>query len=253
MTHLLTQISHPAVFAHRGASRFAPENTLAAFQLAVRQKADGIELDVKLSADQQLVVIHDQTVQRTTNGSGPVRAMPLAALRELDAGARFDPAFAGEKIPTLGEVFETVGRETLINIELTNYATPLDGLPELAANLVQHHGMQARVLFSSFNPIALFRIRRKLPETPVGLLTFAGRYGSLVRGLTRGWLSYQTLHPNAAEVTPALLQWAHNAGRRVYPYTVNDPDEMQKLGAWGVDGIFTDDPPLALKLFKPGR
>jgi glycerophosphoryl diester phosphodiesterase len=166
----MQQLPKPTIFAHRGASAYAPENTLAAFKLAIEQKAPAIELDAKLSADGQIMVIHDQTVNRTTQGSGKVGEMTLAALRELDAGIHFTPPFKGEKIPTLEEVFETVGKQIFINVELTNYASILDDLPEKAATLVKRFGLTSSILFSSFNPLALLRAKRIVPEVPIGLL-----------------------------------------------------------------------------------
>ena len=109
--------TRPLIYAHRGASALAPENTLAAFLLAQRLGADGIELDVMFTADKQLIVIHDDTVDRTTNGHGKVAEMPLAALRELDAGSYFGEAFRGEKLPTLAEVYEALGGKLRINVE----------------------------------------------------------------------------------------------------------------------------------------
>src|SRR5512139_1857475 len=120
---VLESLSQPIIFAHRGASAHAPENTLAAFELALAQQADAIELDVKLSADGRVIVIHDSTVDRTTDGHGKVKDMSLADLKALDAGSFFSSEFAGEKIPTLDEVFEAVGRRTFINIELKNHRT----------------------------------------------------------------------------------------------------------------------------------
>src|SRR3990170_393671 len=106
---MFNQLPRPVIFAHRGASAYAPENTLAAFSLAVRQKSDGIELDAKLSADGHVVVIHDQTVDRTTSSRGRVADLTLADLREMDAGSHFDVEYKGERIPTLEEVFEAIG------------------------------------------------------------------------------------------------------------------------------------------------
>src|SRR3972149_525582 len=133
---MLSGFPIPAIFAHRGSSAHAPENTLAAFELALQQEADGIELDAKLSADQQEDIIHDQTVDRTTHGTGRVRDLSPPALRELDAGSHFDVAFRGELIPTLAEVFEAVGKRTFINIELKNYESPNDPLPQKVVQLV---------------------------------------------------------------------------------------------------------------------
>jgi glycerophosphoryl diester phosphodiesterase len=126
----LEKLLQPVIFAHRGASAWAPENTLAAFRLAVEHGAPAIELDVKLTSDRKVVVLHDQTVDRTTNGHGDLRQFSLADLRELDAGGPFSAEYQGERIPTLVEVFEAVGKQVYINIELTNYASTRDKLPE---------------------------------------------------------------------------------------------------------------------------
>ena len=147
---MLTSLSQPVIFAHRGASAHAPENTLAAFELALAQNADAIELDVKLSADGYAVVIHDPTVDRTTGSRGRVRDLSLQQLRSLDAGSLLSEKYGGEKIPTLEEVFESVGKRTFINVELTNYSTPRDSLVETVCILVKRFGLQKRVLFSSF-------------------------------------------------------------------------------------------------------
>lgn len=236
----------PTIFAHRGSSAHAPENTLAAFELAIRQAADGIELDAKLSADQEVVVIHDQTVDRTTDGTGRVRDLPLAALRELDAGSHFDVAYRGESIPTLSEVLEAVGQRIFINIELTNYETPNDALPEKLAQLVLHHGLSDRVLFSSFNPFIVRRIHRLLPEVPIGLLILPGFVGKLVRGWPGKLIvAYQALHPRLTDVTDTLVRRAHQAGKRVNVFTVNQASDMRFLFSLAVDGIFTPDPLLA--------
>ena len=163
---MLQKLPQPSIFAHRGSSAYAPENTIAAFELAVAQKADAIELDAKLCADGQVVVIHDQTVNRTTNGTGKVFELPLSGLKKLDAGNWFSAEFNGESIPTLGEVFEAVGNQIYINIELTNYASIRDDLPEKVVDLVKKHGMAERVLFSSLTllrsekPTATFPMRQ---------------------------------------------------------------------------------------------
>ena len=149
----LFRVHHrPLVIAHRGASAYAPENTLAAFRLAAEQGADAVELDAKLSADGQVVVIHDPTVERTTNGSGEVRQLSLAQIKSLDAGGFLSPQFAGEPIPTLAEVFDAVGHQLLINVELTNYASPRGRPGRKVVGLVKDFHLEERVLFSSFHP-----------------------------------------------------------------------------------------------------
>jgi glycerophosphoryl diester phosphodiesterase len=236
-------LPRPTIFAHRGASAYAPENTLVAFELAVAQKADAIEFDVKLSSDDQVVVIHDQTVDRTTNGTGRVQDLPLAALQELDAGSYFDSAYQGESIPTLSQVFETVGRKLFINIELTNYSSTSDFLPERVAELTRLHGLVDNIIFSSFNPMVLRRIHRILPTVPIGFLTHPG----LSSIIGRTWfgklmIDYQAFHPELRDASQDLVKNMHQSGHRVHVYTVNNVNDMARLFSYDVDGIFTDDP-----------
>ena len=246
----ISQLSRPAVFAHRGASAHAPENTLAAFLLAIEQGADGIELDTKLTRDGYPVVIHDQTLMRTTGTAGRVGELRLGELRRLDAGSHYDIAYRGELIPTLDEVFATVGHRTLLNVELTNYASPTDSLPEKVAGLVERHGLAARVIFSSFNPLALVRVRRCLPQVPVGLLALPGWPGAWARSWIGRLLHYDALHPALVDVSPAMVEKVHRHGERINVYTVNQAQEMRRLAQWGVDGLITDDPLLALRVLS---
>lgn len=245
---MYNSLPRPTVFAHRGASAHAPENTLAAFRLAAQVNAPAIELDAKLTADGEVVVIHDQTLDRTTNGSGVVNQLPFSALHELDAGVKFDPKYKGEKIPTLSEVFEAVGHKLFINIEITNYASPFDALPNKVAELVRQHGLQDRVLYSSYFGLSLHRAHRITPQVPLGLLAFPGIKGSLARSFLGKLTHYQALHPEAGDVNPRLIARVHRDGKRVHAYTVNDPLVMHRLFTWGIDGIFTDDPYLALQV-----
>lgn len=246
---MFEKIQRPIVFAHRGASADAPENTLAAFELALRQGSDGIELDAKLSADGHIVVFHDQTLDRTTGVSGRIKDLTLSELRKLDAGSHFDVCYRGEPIPTLEEVLKAVGQLTFTNIELTNYASITDQLPEKVANLVRRMKLTHRVMFSSFNPIALRRIQRLLPEVPIGYLALTGNKGLFARSwLGRILVRYQTLNPEFSDVSAELVEKMHRLHRGVLTYTVNDAEEMRRLFELGVDGIFTDDPALALRV-----
>jgi glycerophosphoryl diester phosphodiesterase len=243
--NLLYQLPRPTIFAHRGSSKYAPENTLAAFVLAVEQGADAIELDAKLTADNQVVVIHDQTVDRTTSSAGLVKEKKFSELCKLDAGSHFDNTFAEETIPSLDQVFEAVGRKIFFNIELTNYTSITDGLPEKVAQLVKKHDLASWVMFSSFNPIALFRARRILPNVPIGLLALLGERGAWARSRWGKLLSYQALHPNYLDITQELVEKLHKQGCRVHPYTVNQADDMRNIFRLDTDGIITDDPILA--------
>jgi glycerophosphoryl diester phosphodiesterase len=246
---MITHFPTPIIFAHRGASAHAPENTLAAFDLALKQGAPAIEFDVKLTSDRQVVIIHDQTLNRTTNGSGAVTKQPLAALRELDAGSWLSVDFRGEKIPTLDEVFEAVGKKLLMNVELTNYATPFDGLVHEVAVLVKKHGLQEHVIFSSFFPTNLMIARRLLPAVPRGQLILEGNSGWWQRA-AGNFMALDAEHPFTADVSADSVKHAHAKGRRVHTWTVNDPADMRHLRSLGVDGIFTDDPLIGMENFK---
>jgi glycerophosphoryl diester phosphodiesterase len=241
---------HPIILAHRGASVHAPENTLAAFELALAQGAHGVELDVKLSADGEVVVFHDATVERTTDGQGKVAQLSLAALRELDAGSFFSDEFRGEKIPTLFEVFETIGNRTIINVELTNYKTPRDGLADKVCELVGRFELQDRVHFSSFLSSNLKRTRKLLPDTSCGLLALGGWMGWWARSFGFNFGEYQALHPGLKDTTARQVARVHRLKRRVIVWTVNDGEDMRRLFNWGVDGIITDDPKLAVEILS---
>lgn len=245
---MLTSLSQPVIFAHRGASAHAPENTLAAFELALAQNADAIELDVKLSADGFAIVIHDPTVNRTTGRAGHVKDLPFQQLRSLDAGGFFAEKYRGEKIPSLEEVFEAVGKRTFINVELTNYSTPRDSLVETVCMLVKRFGLQKQVLFSSFFPMNLSKARAYLPDVPRGLLAVNGFLGAWARSFGFDFGKYQALHPYLNDVTSQQVQRVHRLNRRIHVWTVNAAEDMRRLFHWGVDGIFTDDPQLAVQV-----
>lgn len=245
---MLTSLPQPVIFAHRGASAHAPENTLAAFELALAQNADAIELDVKLSADGRAIVIHDPTVDRTTGSHARVKDLSFQQLRLLDAGGFFSEKYQGEKIPALEEVFEAVGKRTFINVELTNYTTPRDALVETVCMLVKKFGLQKRVLFSSFFASNLSKARAYLPEVPTGLLAFHGFLGAWARSFGFNFGGYQALHPYLKDVSSQQVQRVHRLNRRIHVWTVNAADDMRRLFHWGVDAIFTDDPQLAVQV-----
>jgi glycerophosphoryl diester phosphodiesterase len=247
---IFDRLPRPLIIAHRGASAYAPENTLASFNLAIEQQADAIELDVKLSADGVPVIIHDASVDRTTDGHGKVAKLTLAELRQLDAGSFFSETFRGEKIPTLEEVFEAVGKRIPINVELTNYyGTANDNLASIVAACVERHALQEWVFFSSFFLNNLKIAHRLLPKVPcalLGLPGFMGLFPSLI-----GWRdkSVQALNPHLGNTSPKLIQRMHQHGKSVRVWNVNTGNDMRLLRDWGVDGIFTDDPLLARRVY----
>jgi glycerophosphoryl diester phosphodiesterase len=244
---MLPELPRPIIFAHRGASAYAPENTLASFKLALAQGADAIELDAKLSADTQVVVCHDPTLDRTTDGTGDLSKKTLAELRALDAGSSFSNKFQGEKIPLLEEVFETVGKKLFIDVELTNYATPHDQLVEKVCALVIKHGLEGSVLFSSFFAHNLKKALRLLPNVPRGLLARVGWMGAWARSFGFTFGEYAALHPYLSDVNAQQIQRVHRLKRRVHVWTVNKTEQIIRLKDWGADGIFTVDPQSALR------
>jgi glycerophosphoryl diester phosphodiesterase len=244
---MLPELPRPTIFAHRGASANSPENTLASFKLALTQGADAIELDSKLSADGHVVVFHDPTLERTTDGTGYLSRKTLVELRALDAGSSFSDQFRGEKIPLLEEVFETVGKKLFINIELTNYATPFDQLVEKVCSLVIKHGLEASVFFSSFFAPNLKKAFRLLPSVPRGLLARPGWKGAWARSFGFTFGDYAALHPNLGDLNVQQIQRVHRLKRRVHVWTVRKTEQIIRFKDWGVDGIFAPDPESALR------
>jgi glycerophosphoryl diester phosphodiesterase len=216
---------------------------MAAFLLAGEMGADGIELDVHLSADVELVVIHDHTVDATTDGHGAVSTLSLAQLQQLDAGSRFDPRFAGERIPTLRQVFEGVGQRLLINVEIKappgrHPAT----LEQEVVRLIEESGMIDRVLISSFSPRSLRRARRLNRHIPLALLYSRPEPAVLPRLLRWGRIPYDALHPHYGLVDARTMGRARARGQRVNVWTVNETEDMRRMRDLGVDGIITNYP-----------
>ncbi len=246
-------LNRPAIVAHRGASAHAPENTLAAFHLAIDQGADAIELDARLTADGQVVVIHDDTVDRTTDGTGRVSSLTLAELQQLQVGNNFAQIHTPEKLPSLAEVFESVGQSIFTIVELKNISSPLDETPEKVASLVQKYNLEQNVFFISFNMIALLRARRSLPVVPLGLLTYAGLANLTIRSNLVRFGPGLGFIPNHQDVTPDLVHAAHRKKSRVYTYTVDKPGLIMNMLEAGVDGVFTNDPLAAHKVLVDFR
>lgn len=221
----------PKIIAHRGASASAPENTIEAFQLAFDLRADGIELDVMLSKDGQLVVIHDETLERTTNGAGLVKEKTLEELKTLDAGN-------GQKIPTLREVLDLYDGRFIINIELKNYSDVFNALPIKAAQLVREYALEDSVLISSFNPFNLPRYHKRAPNNDLGLITQPKQANKWIWRL----LKFDALHPHFSDVNQILVSSLHARNRKVNVWTVDDAKEIQRLANLGVDSIITNDP-----------
>ena len=221
------------VIGHRGAAGLAPENTLASFSRAVRLGVDGVELDVHLSADAHLVVIHDERVDRTTNGEGQVAATTLAALCRLDAGA-------GERIPTLDEVLEAMPARVAVNIELKGHGTAAPVARAVA-------GRKRPLLVSAFDHGELARFHGLCPDTPCAPLLAQWRPTVLDTARILGAWSVNLADRVADSATVTAVR---DSGCRCLVYTVNDAERAAALRAMGVAGVFSDYPD---RLLTPAR
>jgi glycerophosphoryl diester phosphodiesterase len=231
-----------AVIAHRGFSGAAPENTLAAFQKGIEIGSDMIELDIHLCKDGKVVVIHDETLERTTNAQGRVVDYTLKELKKFDAGSWFGPQFSGERIPTLGEVLELAKGRVPVNIEIKNPTHgqyPITQLADQALRKVKEAGMIHRVVFSSFNPLSLEWIKKKEPQVGVALLYHEP--WSILSDVTGGE-KYEVLNLRRTYLTKDKIAKIHKERMKVNVYTVNSQEEMEQFIRWAVDGIITNHP-----------
>lgn len=226
--------------AHRGASAYAPENTLAAFSKAVEMGADGVELDVHFSSDGVLMVTHDDTVDRCSDGTGLVVAHTLAELKALDFSNHM-PGFTGERIPTLAEVFSLLKPTgLLINIEIKAGGVPYPGIEAACLRLIREMGMEGQVMFSSFNHLALQEIHKAAPGLSLGILYMCG--------MVDPWLYCKHIGADAIHCSwynlmmPGLVEGCHKNGIKVHPWTVDEPKALALAKAAGVDAVITNVP-----------
>ena len=228
----------PFLWAHRGASGLAPENTMAAFAAAVECGVDGLELDIHLSRDGVPVVIHDETLDRTTDGHGRVRGKSWSQLRRLDAGSWFSGAFAGESIPALEEVLKTFGGRVRLNLEIKAFAAGVAVL-----ELLQRYP-HAESVVSSFDCRLLERLRATDASLPIAVLFAAGNWRHAVRRSVG--LRSVAFHPEAGQVGRPMIAVCRQAQLPVHAWTVDDPLTAKSLLRAGVNGLFSNHP-LALR------
>ncbi len=228
------------VDAHRGAARTHPENTLASFRAALAARADSVEFDVHLSADGVPVVIHDDAVDRTTDGTGSVASLTLAELRSLDAGSWKGARFAGERIPTLDEVLDLLVAADRINIELK---TPSADLVDLVVAGIEGRRLHHRVMVSSFHLDLLAASKRRLP----GVWTHLFLDEPLPAGFWEGeGRLVNSLGLPFEHVTKAVVDELRSRGRATWAWTVDDPDIAVRLAESGVAAVTTNDPVVML-------
>ena len=230
-----------AVIAHRGASSYAPENTIAAFDKALAMGVRHIEMDVHFSGDGHIVVIHDDTVDRTTNGSGPVASHTLRQLRSLDAGSRFGAAYGGERVPTLGEVLERYKDRLHFHIEIKARAK---GLARRTADLVRGYGVADSTTITSFQMARLEEVRAYAPELPAGWLVPSGSGSQLDDSAVERArdLGLTQIGPRGDLVTPELVAMLHDKGLVVHAWGVPSEELMRRVADAGVDGMTINFP-----------
>ena len=235
------------ILGHRGASGYAPENTIAAFGLGIRQGCHGFEFDVQLSRDGEPVVHHDWSVERTTGGTGDIRDLTFREIRSLDAGKWFSPEYRGEKIPALAEVLELIPEKMLLNVELKSRASDGPGLEEKTIAVLRKHGRLENTILSSFNHLSLKRARDIAPGIRLGMLYEA----LLLRPfdyLEKLDLGLYSIHPLHDYVSSDLVLETHLHGMKMACWTVNSTERARELLKDGVDIIITNYPDRCLEL-----
>ena len=235
------------VWAHRGASAYAPENTLEAFSLAAKQGADGVELDVQMTKDQKLVVIHDERIDRVSDAAGWVRDFALEELKRFSFN-RTHPEYVGAKIPTLAEVYELLRPTSLtVNVELKTGIFPYPGIEEAVLRLSEQMGMRERVIYSSFGHQSLVKLKELDSSVVTGLLYSDGWIG--VPSYAKQVVKVDALHPALYHMQDEeLLTQAKKLGLKVHVWTVNEKAHMEQLVHAGVDAIITNYPDIARKV-----
>ncbi|WP_461211394.1 glycerophosphodiester phosphodiesterase [Desulfocurvus sp. DL9XJH121] len=243
-------LTGPLCWAHRGYSARCPENTLPAFRAALDAGVHGVELDVNLSRDGELVVIHDETLDRTTSGAGPVAALTLAELKGLDAGSWFGPDFAGVRLPTLEEALDVLGGKLLVNIEIKPEARRAGAdVERRVLETLAARGLKDSVIISSFDYMALIRLRGLDEDIRLGLLLEGTEDNVDYRALASAVEAF-SLHTRADVLCPEVVDIFHDDGRGVFCWAHGGRDEgaaMDHALACGADGFFANDVELFLR------
>lgn len=246
---VLAQTRKTLNIAHRGASGSAPENTLAAIKKALEIGADIIEIDVHLSSDNQLIVIHDNTLDRTTTLKGNVKDHTLKELKNADAGSWFSPEFKNERIPTLDEVLYTINGKAILLIEIKDGSEVYPGIEKLTVEAVKRNGAESWCELQSFSQIAVEKMLEEKSSMPVYKLVVGNvpllplhHDGKMKSGSAYQYKKVTGINPNYRFARKRILKKLHERNQKMYVWTVNDEKLMKKLLLWGVDGIITNYP-----------
>jgi glycerophosphoryl diester phosphodiesterase len=235
-------------FAHRGFSGKYPENTLLAFGKAIEAGCDGIELDVHLSKDGELVIIHDELVDRTTNGRGLVADYTLAELQKLDASAGYSGVYGKNKIPTLQAYFELIKDTNIVtNIELKTGVNPYPGIEEKTLAMIDAYGLRDRIIISSFNHYSVLRMQALAPDMQYGFLEESWIVDMADYTAAHG---VQCIHPIFNAIDEAYVKAAREKGLAINTWTVNAEEDIRRMVELGIDGIIGNYPDLIGKVIK---
>lgn len=230
------------IMAHRGSSGDFPENTIAAFHKAVEEKSDSIELDVRLSKDGVLVVCHDATIKRTSDGNGHISDLTLEELKKYDFGSWKSEEFKGEQIPTLEEVLISLkDTDLLLNIEIKNGPIIQKGIEEKLLKMINKYGYNDRVMVSSFDHLSLKRLYDLDQNIKIGLI-FHINLINLFEYIKNTGIKPYSIHPNHFYITKDMIEEAHRQDIKVFAYTIDDVSLGNKYKDKGVDGIITNRP-----------
>jgi glycerophosphoryl diester phosphodiesterase len=230
------------IFAHRGYSGKYPENTMTAFKKAAETHCYGIELDVQLTKDGTVAVIHDERVDRTTDGTGWVEEFPFVDIQKLNANKIHPETAPRESIPSFDEYCAWVKQTNLVtNVELKTGCVYYSGLEEKTLAVIKKYGLEEHMFFSSFNPLSLILLRKAAPEIPCGLLV---EHPVVHAGIMCRQFGFEYYHPGVDGLTESSVEECHAEGRDVHVWTINSIEGKNTLASWGVDGIFTNYPEL---------
>ena len=239
----LTRFTRPLLIGHRGYPAKFPENTLASFEGAMQAGCDMIELDVTLTKDRKVVVIHDDTLDRTTTGTGPVRGHDLAEVKALDAGSWFGACFAAERVPELSEVMELTAGRCMLNVEIKESAFeadyPTDAIEHQVVKLVKTSGAMDRVIISSFDKRILERIAAMDAPPAVAYISDHGADKRVLEMVLK--MRAFSWHPRFTVLTRDQVDMLHAAGIKIFPWTINTRTEAEKLLGLGVDGLICNE------------
>lgn len=230
--------------AHRGASAYAPENTLPAFRLAVEMNADGIECDIHLTRDKQFVVCHDDSIDRTSDGKGKIEDLTLAEIKAHDFGAKFDEKFRGTTAPTLREMLDVVKGMNPVNIEIKDFGARFDRDESLNAfyAILREYDILGNTIVSSFEAPILKRLKELHPDVYTCLL-YSRRVGAAAYAQSIGC---SAIHPEFGKLTKGTVKSAHRRGMKVNCWTVNKEKDVRRMVEMGCDGIITNFPDVAI-------